>query len=267
MVRYVVCVMALFALFSPAFGQIDPKARPFLDFTDVTDAAQKPVMPTRTVDYTLCSTFYESGAAEGEMCNRTVMDFVNRQMMSQTTSSRGDDAMTFKMVYADGQATMKDAFSEGPTALPKDQVALLERSFDYAADVVVTGGALPDEVLSATYDGVVKYGEVVGGEQITASVMARSFMLGNASPQKTTMRFIFGKDKKLLAFVGEVPPRKLLHVLENPDDTVPMRRFISGKSYWLENGRPKLFSSQRLTRYRLNPTLDDALFTFGATWK
>ncbi len=79
------------------------------------------------------------------------------------------------------------------------------------------------------------------------------------------MRFIFGKDKKLLAFVGEVPPRKLLHVLENPDDTVPMRRFISGKFYWLENGRPELNSSQHLTRYRLNATLNDALFTFRET--
>lgn len=85
--------------------------------------------------------------------------------------------------------------------------------------------------------------------------MARSFMLGNTSPQKTTMRFIFGEDKKLLAFVSEAPPRKLLHVLENPNDTMPTRRFfISGKSYWLENGRPELFSSQRLVRYRINPT-------------
>ncbi len=78
------------------------------------------------------------------------------------------------------------------------------------------------------------------------------------------MRFIFSEDKELLAFISEVPPRDLLHVLENPTDPVPMRRFISGKSYWLENGKPKLFSSQRLTHYRLNPTLSDA-FTFGKT--
>ncbi len=55
------------------------------------------------------------------MCHRTVLDFVNRRMMSQTISSRGDDAMTFTMVYADGQATVKDAFSEKPIPCPKSR--------------------------------------------------------------------------------------------------------------------------------------------------
>jgi len=219
--------MTLLALSSPVFGQIDPRAEPFLDFTD-----SPPVTPTRTIDYTLCSIFYHGepeSEAEGELCVRTVMDFVNRRMLSQTTSRRGDDALGFEMVYADGQATMTDDMTGEPIALPQEQVALLERSFDYAADVVETGGALPNELLSATYDGVVAYGDVVSGEQITARVMARSFMLGNTSPQETTMRFVFSKDKKLLAFVSEVPQRTLLHVLENPDDPVPMRRFISEK--------------------------------------
>lgn len=250
------CVVVFAALVSSAFGQIDPKAEPFLEFIKLP---QKPSVPTRTADYTLCSTSYD-GEAEDETCVRTVMDFVNRRLMSQTGS---DDALEFKMIYAGGQARITDAFLEKPMILPKDQTAILERSFNYAADAVQTGGVLPDEVLNASYDGVVKYGEVVSGEQITATVMARSFMLGNASPRKTTMRFIFSKDKRLLAFVSEVPPRNLLHVLENPADPVPMRRFISGKVYRLEKGEPKLSSSQRLTRYRLNPTLNDALFTFG----
>ena len=74
------------------------------------------------------------------------------------------------------------------------------------------------------------------------------------------MRFIFGKDRKLLAFVSAVSSRELLHVLANPDDPVPMRRFISGKSYWLENGKTKLFSSQRLTHYRVDGPVGEALF-------
>jgi len=109
--------IAILALCSPAFGQIDPKAELFLDFTDMV---QKSAIPMRTADYTLCSTSYGSDETEGEMCTRTVMDFANRRMMSQTTSSKGDEAMTSKMVYANGQATMTDAFSEEPTALPKD---------------------------------------------------------------------------------------------------------------------------------------------------
>lgn len=161
MAHRIAYAIAILALCSPAFGQIDPKAEPFLDFTDMV---QKSAIPMRTADYTLCSTSYGSDETEGEMCTR-IMDFANRRMMSQTTSSKGDEAMTFKMVYANGQATMTDAFSEEPTALPKDQVAILERSFDYAADVVETGGALPDEVLSATYDGDVRYGEASAGSR------------------------------------------------------------------------------------------------------
>jgi hypothetical protein len=38
--------------------------------------------------------FLGGDEAEGEMRHRTVMDFVNRRMMSQTISSRGDDALT-----------------------------------------------------------------------------------------------------------------------------------------------------------------------------
>jgi len=163
-------------LVSLSFGQIDPKAEPFLDFI----AAQEPTasIHIRTADYTLCSTAYGSGVRE--TCTRTVMDFVNRRLIVETHAD-GDDTLD-KMVYADGQAATTDSFSEEPTVLPKDQVAILERSLDYAADVVQNGGALPDSVLSATYDGVVTYGGVVSGVQITASVMARSFMLRNVSP-------------------------------------------------------------------------------------
>ena len=261
MIVRAVSIAMLLTLVSLVFGQIDPKAEPFLGFTNgVQNAPQKSDVSVRALDYTLCNTSYESADQKGETCIRTVIDVQNRRMLSEALVD-GDESLAFRMVYKNGRAIMADPVSEKPLVLPKAQAAILKKSFDYIADLGDTGGVLPDKVLSATYDGTVKYGKVVRGEQVTATVLARSFMLGNTTPQKTTMRFIFGKQKQIIAFVTELPPRNMLFVLDNPADTVPMRRFISSKMYWLEDGKPKLSSSQRLTRYRLNPKLSDNLFT------
>ena len=246
----------LSTMLSFVFGQIDPKAKPFLG--SINEAQNiTPGATTRTLDYILCSTSHEDN--KGKTCTRTVVDFVNRRMMVEAHSDT-DKSENFQLIYKNGQATITDAFSEKPTVFPKDQAAIVKRSFEYIAEVAKTGGTLPDKVLSATYDGTVRYGKVIGGTQVTVSVLARSFMLGNTSPKKTTMSFIFSKEKQILGFVTEIPPRNLLYVLDNPADPIPMRRFISGEMYWLENGKPKLSSSQQITRYRLNPKLNSSLF-------
>ncbi len=69
--------------------------------------------------------------------------------------------------------------------------------------------------------------------------------------------------KALLAVLSTVTPERTLQVFENPADPIPLRRMINSKTYLFQEGAPVLLSSQRLTRYRLNPNLDDALFTFG----
>lgn len=236
-------------------SQIDPAARPFLE--NVAVGARVPV---RTLDYTICSISYEE-SDDTQTCVRTASDFANQRLLVQTGS--GDKAVT-EMIYTDGQVRVRNPVSNKPTVLPKDQAAILKRSFDYLAEMVRTGGALPDEVLSATYDGVHCYDEVVRGEQVTAEVMAASFMTGHTAPRRTTMRFVFGGDKRLLAYIVETPPEHLLHVLANPDEPVLIRRLLSGSVYWLGRGEPVLSHTQRLTRYRLNPKLNDALFTFGS---
>ena len=235
-------------------GQIDPAAKPFLE--EVAVGARVPV---RSLDYTLCSISYEEND-DTETCVRTASDFVNQRFLVQT--GFGDEAVT-EMVYANGQVRTRDPVSGKPTVLPEDQTAIIKRSYTYISEMVGTGGALPDEILRATYDGVRNYGQVVRGEQVTAEVMAASFMTGNVTPRKTTMRFVFGGDKELLAYVVEVPPERLLHLLADPDEPVLMRRMLSGSVYWLGRGKPVLAHTQRLSHYRLNPELSEALFTFG----
>ena len=244
----------LLAFTTAGFGQIDPAAQPFLE--NVAVGARVPV---RFLDYTICSISYEE-SDDTETCVRAASDFANQRLLVQT--GFGDEAVT-EMVYADGRVRVRDPVSGKPTVLPEDQAAIIKRSFNYLAEMVRTGGALPDKILRATYDGVKSYGKVVSGEQVTAEVRAASFVTGNITPRKTGMRFVFGGNKELLAYVAEVPPERLLHVLADPDEPVLMRRMLSGSAYWLGRGEPVLIHTQRLTRYRLNPNLSDRLFTFG----
>lgn len=167
-------------------------------------------------------------------------------------------------VYADGKVRQRNPVSGRPRALPEDQAAIIKRSFDHLAELVRTGGALPDGVLRATYGGFRSYGRVVSGEQVTAEVMAAPFFTGNVTPRETTMRFVFGDDQKLLAFVTAVFSEQLMLVLTDPAEPVLMRRTLSGSVYRLRGGKPVLAHTQRLTRYRLNPELADDLFTFGS---
>lgn len=245
----------LFAISASGFGQIDPAAKPFL----ANVAAVEPRVPVRALDYTLRFTSHEEGD-ETETCVRTALDFVEQRMLSRTRYG-GETVM--EIIYADGQVRMIDPIGGEPTVLPKGQAAVIKRIFRYSADLVRTGGALPEKILRATYDGVKSYGEVVRGEQLTAEVMAASFTLGNVAPRRTTMRFIFGDDKQLMPSPSDVAPQHLLYVLDNPTDPVPTRRMLNGSVYWLGDGKPVLSHTQRLARYRFNPKLSDKLFTSG----
>lgn len=245
----------LLAFSAIGFGQIDPAARPFLENV----AAARPRVPVRALDYTICYISYEE-SDRTETCVRTAADFVGQRMLME---SREVGKAVTEMVYADGQVRQGDSVSGRPGVLPEDQAAIVKRSFDYLAELVRTGGALPDEILRATYDGFRSYGKVVSGEQVTADVVAASLYTGNITPRQTTMRFVFRDDQKLLALVIDAFSEQLMPVLANPDEPVPMRRMLSGSVYWLRGGGPVLAHTQRLTRYRLNPELADGLFTFG----
>ncbi len=253
MFRYVFTVLLAFSALG--FGQIDPAARPFLE----NARPVAPRVPVRSLDYTICYTSHEK-ANRTEACVRTAADFVGQQMLME---SRDGGKTVTETVFSGGRVRMRDPVSGRPTVLPEDQAAIIKRSFNYLAELVRTGGALPDEILHATYDGFRSHGRVVSGEQVTAEVMAASFFTGNTTPRETTMRFVFGDDQKLIALVIDVFSEQLMLVLADPDEPVLMRRMLSGSVYWLGRGRPVLAHTQRLTDYRLNPKLPDA-FTFGS---
>lgn len=251
-----VALGVLLALVTIGFGQIDPAAQPFLE--SVRPVA--PPVPVRSLDYTICYTSYEE-ADRTETCVRTAADFAGQRMLME---SRDGGKTVTETVSSGGRVRMRDPVSGRPTVLPEDQAAIIRRSFNYGAEMVRTGGALPDEILGATYDGFRSYGKIVSGEQVTAEVRAASFFTGNITPRETTMRFVFSDEQKLLALVMDVFSEQLMLVLADPAEPVLMRRMLSGSVYWLRGGKPVLAHTQRLTRYRLNPKLGDALFTFGS---
>lgn len=263
----VVLVATFFLPFTTA--QVDPRARVLLDGFGESFAAQAQAQPEtlETTDMTTCYTFYEGGEAQSEMCVRQVMDFVNRRMYNETRSQFGDEPETFKLIYKDGRATVKDSFSEiEGLELPKAQLAEMEGMFEQMFDRIAGGAAaLPDDYERATYDGRVRYGNVLAGEKVTVTTALPVALPGQSqSPSgKLDVSYVFDRGLSVGAVFRDPQRGTILQVYTNPEDPVPYRRFVNSTTYTLKGKTPTLTGKIKVTRYRLNPKLNDALFTFG----
>lgn len=255
----------------PASAQVDPRAEALLNGM-AESFSQAPQLEAYesldTMDLTLCFTFYRAGEAQPEMCTRMVMDQTNRRMMQEThmtfEDEEGSEEHVTKMVYKDGQLTMRDSLLGETVELPEAEVAALEATFeaifDHLADLE---NVLPKEFESATYDGEVDYGGVLVGEQVTA--LAPTFMTGGASVQETTLRFVFDAEGKLIGTVTESPEGEALMVYDDPTDEVPFSRMFNGTSYLLGGDEAVITSQNRLANFALNEPLAEALFELGKT--
>ncbi len=78
------------------------------------------------------------------------------------------------------------------------------------------------------------------------------------------MSYIFDAQGRVVGSVSKTPQGPLLQVYSNPEDPSPYRRFMNTTTYSLIKGKtPTLTGKVKVTRYRVNPTLNDTLFTFG----
>ena len=260
--RLVVLVM----LFSSASAQIDPRARVLLDGFGESFAAQAQPETLEAIDTTTCYTFYEEGKAQPEMCVRQVMDFVNRRMYNETRSQFGDEPETFKLIYKDGRATVKDSFSEmAGLELPEAQIAEMEGMFEQVLDQISgEANAFPDDYERATYDGRVRYGNVLAGEKVTVTMASPIALPGQSPSGKLNGGFVFDAQGRNVGSIFEDPQQgETLQVYTDPKDPVAYRRFMNSATYSLKGKTPTLTGKIKVARYRLNPTLNDALFTFG----
>lgn len=267
MKRVFFLVVMVAAFFPLASAQVDPQARALLDGLDESFGAQTQPETLETTDMTTCYTFYEDGKAQPEMCVRQIIDFVNRRMYSETRSKFEDELHIFKMIYQDGRATYRDSFLEAEglaeeISLPEAQLAEIEGTFEQMFDQIAGGAAaLPDDYERATYDGRVRYGNVLAGRKVTVT-MASPVALPGSPSEKLDLSYIFDAQGRVVGSVSKTPQGPLLQVYSNPEDPSPYRRFMNTTTYSLKGKTPTLTGKVKVTRYRVNPTLNDTLFTF-----
>jgi hypothetical protein len=257
---------------SAALAQVDPRAEALLDNLGESFAHLEGTVPDtfETFDLTLCMTFYEAGEAQPEMCTRMVMDRTNRRMMQEThmtfEDEEGSEEHVTKIVYKDGQLRMRDSFSEEPFALPESEVAALEATFESIFDGLADlENMIPTEFERATYDGEVKYGGVLVGEQVTATTLAPTFMTGGTSVQETTLRFVFGEEGQLIGSVSESAEGEIVTVYDDSTGEQPISHMFNGTSYLMEGDEAVITNRNRLANLAVNEPLDEALFELGET--
>lgn len=260
-------LVALIALFSSASAQVDPRARALLDGLDESFAVQTQPETLEATDITFCTTIYEDGKAQPKMCIRQVMDFVNRRMYNETRSKFEDESYSFKLIYKDGRATYKDSFLEAEgmadVASPAAQLTEIEGMFEQLFDQIAGGAdAFPDGYERATYDGRVRYGDVLAGQKVTVT-MASPVALPGSPSGNLNLSYIFDAQGRTTGSVSKIPQGTLLQVYTDPEDPSPYHRFMNATTYTPKGQTPTLTGESKVTRYRLNPTLNDALFTFG----
>lgn len=253
----------LLTLATTAWAQLDPKAQPFLDaYTAYFTEAQVPQPEggkLETIDMTMCVSI-NVPEAPPETCTRTVLNYSRRWLMSET---QGEDG--FKMVYRDGKVQMRSISLGGePFTLPRAETRKIERQFKTMfkqLQEMQNGKWSQQDFESSHYDGFVRYGKVIAGEQVTTTVTAPSFGMVPGDTQSATTRFIFNKEKTVIGMVIKTPQGKMLSIPNNPKAKNPLAWFMNATYYTLKGNKPVRQGTMRLTRYRLNAPLEERLFT------
>jgi hypothetical protein len=263
MTRAVWVFLAL--LLSGAAGaQLDPKAQPFLDaYTASFENAKMPGFngsTFATMDMTMCMTFYASPEPPSEeSCTRTAMDITRRWMMTETSGE-----FSSKTVYRNGKAQTRIVGFGEPRELPPAQTKELERTLEamFAQLQEIQNGTVDVESFtSSRYDGFVRYGKVLAGEKITATMVVPTFGLGQDSTQPTEIQLIFDKEETAIGMITSTPQSKSLIVYAAPLNKNPLARFMNATYYGLNGNKPVLQAKIRLARFRINAPLNEALFT------
>lgn len=219
---------------SLAAAQIDPRARELLE--GLVPATAEPL---RTVDQTLTTVMYDGGAEVMRMTQRVVIDFENRRLAAMSDI----EGMTTRMVLKDGRVTMSMAGMTLPA--PPDLAAQLEQLFDQGEPVLLK------ETDTATYDGVVAYGDLVSGEQVTHT------QFEDGEPATASYLFDAGGIKAIYADHGD--EGEFLMVFDRPVGTQALLGF-DATSYLRTGGAWVMSSRTTVESIEFNSALDESLF-------
>lgn len=229
----------LLAAAGAALAQVDDRARELIEGLQTGEYAD-----IRTLDQTMVATVH-MGGAEQTMRTRTIVDYEARRAAIDTELAPG---MAVRIVIEDGSARMVMGGMSMP--VPPGMDAAYDGIFDRGPDLLAEG-------VSATYDGVHAYGDLVSGHQVTLRDAAGLPGLEGADEQ----RLVFDDDGRLIAVVAVVPEAgTMVSIPEEPQLGSP---FIGSDAtiYLLhDDGAAELFMTMRFEDVRVNEPIDPGAF-------
>lgn len=224
-----------------AFAQIDDRARELLEGLVPEQSATE--ISTMEQQMTM-----EIAEQEISTTTRTIIDYENERALIVTETM----GMEVTMRFVDGEMSM---VMQG-MSLPMPPG--MEGTFDGMFDDMSYGGMLDGEV-TATYDGVVSYADVLTGHQVTYSggpVAGVESELG----VDEAVRFIFDDDGQLLGNVVAMSGSTDLVSVYVGEPKLANLPVFDTEMYEVTDGNARLFGSMRYEAISINEPIDESLF-------
>jgi len=223
-------------------AQVDDRARELLeglsteaDFGEIHTIEQKMVMNLADMDMSTTS--------------HVIIDYDNERAAIITETM----GMEMVMRFIDGSMSM--VMSGMVMPLPPGS----EDAFDGIFEDVTYDELLDYEGVTATYDGVVSYADVLTGHQVSYSGNAQIAGPAGLPDDASDMRFIFDDAGNMLGTVVSMGATDLvsINVGEPLVDGIPI---YSAEMYEVSGDEAKLFATVTYELIRINEPIDESLF-------
>lgn len=233
-----IALLFLVSLVASASAQVDDRARALLE-------GLRPVVTEdlRNVDQSVVTTVYTPDGQSMVTNARIVIDYEGRRIAMITEMAPG---MSTRLVLKDGNVTMSMAGMPMVLPAPPESAAQLEQMFDQNEPLAIEEGDI------ATYDGVVDYGGIVSGEQVT-------YTFHDEAGEPTTIQYLFEDGKIVGLHMVVEDAGEVLVVYDTPADARSLAAY-DATTYMLDGGAWTKLSHAHVEAVAYNQALDESLF-------
>ena len=235
-------LFALLVVAGATFAQVDDRARELLEGL----AAEQDIGEVRSMEQVMTM---EIADLDMSTTTRTVIDFENERAVIFTDTM----GMEVVMRYVDGTTTMEMQGASMP--LPPGS----EGAFDGIFDEANYTGILDYPDVTATYDGIVSYADLLSGHQVTYSGgQIQSMTLGEEFAD-AEVRYIFGDDGRLIGTAVNMDGTDLVSVYIGEPAVNGMMLFDS-EMYEVVGDVATKLATMRYETVSINEPIDETLF-------
>lgn len=226
-----------------AFGQIDDRAREFLEGMQPDGSAPE----IRTLEQVMVMELSEPPVTT---TTYSFVDMENERAVS-IAESRGTE---FMVRYADGVMTM---LMDG---VVMDAPAELAGAIDDVFNSATYADLLDDPAASASYDGMVSYADVLSGHQVTYSgAVMNPGQRSDGEPAPEEIRYIFADDGQVLGTVAPLGEVDFVSVhISGP--ALPGLPLFDAELYEVSGDTATLVGVMRYETVSVNEPFDESLF-------